>query len=88
VLILLDITLKIVYPDCLRIQGLLCVAQVRAAAKNWFPGQKIFTGFEYIILCDLETSNRGGLSRIWATKQHQKENSPNSVIVTLSTESR
>jgi hypothetical protein len=88
VLILLDITLKYAYPVCLRIQGLLSVMQVRAAATNWFPAQKNSTEFVYIILCDLETSNRGGLSRIWAAQQHQKKHSPNSVIATLSTESR
>ena len=61
------------YPNCLRIQGLLCVVQVTAAATNCFPAQKNSIGFVYIIFCDLETSNRGGLSRIWAAQQHQKK---------------
>jgi len=65
--------LKVAYSDCLRIHGLLCVVQVTGAVTNWFPAQKNPTDFVYIIICDLETSNRGGLSRIWAAQQHQKK---------------
>jgi len=64
----------VAYSDCLRIHGVLCVVQVTAAETNWFPAQKNSTGFVYINLCDLETSNRGGLSPIWAAQQHQKKN--------------
>jgi len=56
VLFLLNITLKMAYPDCLGIHGVLCAVQVTAAATNWFPAKKNSTSFIYIILCGLEIS--------------------------------
>ena len=64
-------------PDGLAIQGILSgllrVVYVSAAVTGCFPARRSYAGFVYIIFCDLETSDRVGLSWILAVQQQKKK---------------